>query len=45
MQKALLWLIIVVLVLIALVLYRSRSGSHLDVTPETERAIDKAKRR
>jgi hypothetical protein len=41
----LLWLIVVALLVIGLVLYRSRSGNHLNVTPDAEREIEKAKRR
>lgn len=45
MQRFLLWAIILLVVLIALVLYRSQSRGHLNVTPDAERSIDKAKRR
>ena len=45
MQKILAWLIIVLLIVIGILLYRSRSRSHLDVTPDTRRTIEKAKRR
>jgi preprotein translocase subunit SecG len=46
-QKFLLWAIIVLLiVLISVMLYQSRSGSHrLNVTPDAKRAIEKAKKR
>jgi len=45
LKQLLLWLIIVVVFLIGLLLYRSQSASNLNVTPETEREIDKAQRR
>jgi hypothetical protein len=37
--------IVVALLVIALVLYRSRSRNHLDVTTDAQREIEKAKRR
>jgi hypothetical protein len=45
MKRILLWLILAIAVVIAFLLYRPRSGSHLNVTPEAEREIEKAKRR
>jgi ABC-type uncharacterized transport system permease subunit len=44
-KQLLLWLIVVVVLLIGFLLYRSPSGSRLNVTPEAEREIEKAKRR
>ncbi len=45
-QRFLLWAIVVLfIVLIAVALYRSRSGSHLNVTPDARRAIERAKKR
>jgi hypothetical protein len=44
-RRILLWLIIV-MVLVSFVVYRTRQASpHLNVTPDAERAIEKAKRR
>jgi hypothetical protein len=45
MKQILLWLILIAALVIGLMLYRSRSGSHLNVTPDAEREIEKAKRR
>jgi hypothetical protein len=44
MNRILLWLIIVALLLGGLVLYRSRAGSDLNVTPDAAREIERAKR-
>ena len=44
MNRILLWLFVAVLV-IAFVLYRSRSGSRLNVTPHAQEVIEKAERR
>jgi ABC-type uncharacterized transport system permease subunit len=44
-QRFLLWVIIAAAVISAFALYRSRSGAHLNVAPDAERAIEKAKRR
>jgi hypothetical protein len=44
MRRILLWLIIAV-VLVSFVVYRTWSRSHLNVTPDAEREIEKAKRR
>jgi len=44
-KQLLLWLIVAMVLLIGLLLYRSQSGSGLNVTPEAEREIEKAKRR
>jgi hypothetical protein len=45
MKRALLWLIVAAVLLIGFVLYRARSGSDLNVTPDAAREIEKAKRR
>jgi len=45
MKRILLWLIVAAILLLGLVIYRSRSANHLDVTPDAERAIEKAKGR
>ena len=45
MKRALLWLIVVVLLALAFVLYQRRSENHLNVTPDAERAIEKARQR
>ena len=45
MKKILLWLIVAAALVIGFALYRSRSGTHLNVTPDAEREIEKAKRR
>jgi len=44
LKQLLLWLIVAVVLLIGYLLYRSRSGNDLNITPEAERAIEKAKR-
>jgi len=44
LKQLLLWLIIVVVLLIGFVLYRSQLGNDLNVSPEAEREIEKAKR-
>ena len=46
-NRILLLLIVVALAVlgIAIILYNSRSGNHLNVTPEVEREIEKAKHR
>ncbi len=41
----LLWLIVAAVLVIGFVLYLSRPGSELNVTPDAEREIEKAKRR
>jgi hypothetical protein len=43
-RRILLWLIIV-MVLVSFVVYRTRSRTRLNVTPDAEREIEKAKRR
>jgi len=45
LKQLLLWLIVVVILLIGLLLFRSQSASNLNVTPEAQREIDKAQRR
>jgi hypothetical protein len=45
LKRLVLWLVVAVVVLIGFLLYRSRSGNDLNVTPEAEREIEKAKRR
>jgi len=44
LKQLLLWLIIVMVLLIGFLVYRSRSANDLNVTPEAEREIEKAKR-
>jgi len=44
MKRILLWLIVAAVLVIGFVLYRSRSGDRLDVTPDAERQIEKAKK-
>jgi Tfp pilus assembly protein PilO len=44
-KRTLLWLIVAAVLVIGFVLYRSRSRDHLNVTPDAEREIEKAKRR
>jgi hypothetical protein len=44
-KRALLWVIIAAVLLIAFVIYLRRSQNHLDVTPDAQRAIDKARGR
>jgi hypothetical protein len=43
-RRILLW-VIIVMVLISFVLYRTRSRTRLNVPPDAERTIEKAKRR
>jgi hypothetical protein len=45
MKKILLSLIVAAVLVIGFVLYRSRSGSNLNVTPDAAREIEKALRR
>ena len=45
MKQILLWLIVALVLVIGFLLYRSRSGDHLNVTPEAQREIEKAERR
>ena len=45
MSRALTWVIIVLSILLAYVLYDRWSRSRLHVTPEAQREIDKAKER
>lgn len=45
MKKILLWLIVVAVLVIAVILYLSRSGSRLNVAPNAQREIEKAKQR
>jgi hypothetical protein len=44
MNRTLLWLIVFAALVIGFVFYRSRSETHLNVTPDAERGIEKAKR-
>jgi hypothetical protein len=44
-KRILLWLIVAAILVIGVILCRSRSASDLNVTPEAEREIEKAKRR
>ena len=45
MKRILLWLIVAVALVIGFVLYHSHSTTKLNVTPDAEREIEKAKRR
>lgn len=45
MKRILLWLIVATVLLVAFVIYRSRSAGHLNVTPDAAREIEKAKGR
>ena len=45
LRTILLCLIVAAALVIGFMLYRSRSVSHLNITPDAEREIDKAKRR
>jgi hypothetical protein len=45
MKRILLWLILAGLLAIGFLLYRSRSDSNLNVTPDAKREIEKAKQR
>jgi preprotein translocase subunit SecG len=44
-KRILVWLIVAAVLLIGLVLYRTRSGSNLNVEPHAREVIEKAKRR
>jgi hypothetical protein len=44
-KRILLWLIVAAVLVVGFLLYRSRPGTHLNVTPDAEREIEKAKRR
>ncbi len=45
MRRTLLWLIVAAALVIGFALYRSRSGSTLNVEPHAAEEIEKAKRR
>jgi len=45
MKRAMLWLIAAAVLLVAFLVYRSRSGSDFQVTPDAAREIERAKRR
>lgn len=45
MKRILLWLIVAAALVIGFVLYRSRSRSNLNVTPDAREVIEKARRR
>ena len=45
LRTTLLWLIIATALMIGFLLYRSQSVNNLNVTPDAEREIEKAKRR
>jgi hypothetical protein len=45
MKWTLLWLLVAALLVVGFLLYRSRAGSELNVTPDAAREIEKAKRR
>jgi hypothetical protein len=45
MRRTLLPVIVVAMLILAFVWYRTRARTHLNVTPDAEREIDKAKRR
>jgi hypothetical protein len=44
-KRILLWLVVAVALVITLIVYSTRSTSNLNVTPDAEREIEKAKRR
>jgi hypothetical protein len=44
-KRTLLRLIVAAVLIIAFVLYRSRPRTHLNVTPDAQREIERAKRR
>jgi hypothetical protein len=45
MNRTLLWFILAAVLVIALLLYRARSGRNLDVDPHAREVIEKARRR
>jgi hypothetical protein len=45
MKKILVWLIVAAVLLIGFAVYRSRSRNRLEVTPDAQREIERAKRR
>jgi hypothetical protein len=45
MNRTLLWLIVAAILMIGLVLYRSRPGRNLDIDRHAREEIEKAKRR
>ena len=45
MTKKLIWLIVAILLLFGFLLYLSKPGDGLNVTPDARREIEKAKRR
>jgi hypothetical protein len=45
MNRTLLWLIVAAVLIIGIVVYRSRSGRSLKVDPHAREEIEKAKRR
>ncbi len=45
MKRTVLQLVVAVLLILAFVWYRTRPRTHLNVTPEAQRAIEKAKQR
>ena len=44
MKRALLWLIVAAVMMVAFLLYRSHQDGDLNVTPDAAREIEKAKR-
>jgi hypothetical protein len=44
-KTILFWLIIIALLVIGFMVYRSRSSAHLNVAPDARREIEKAKHR
>ena len=44
-KRTLLWLILAAAIIAGIALYRSRSGIRLNVAPDAEREIERAKRR
>lgn len=44
-NRTLLWLLVAAMLVAGWLLYRSRSDSHLNVTPDANRAIENAKHR
>ena len=45
MKRTLLWVLVAAILLVGFLLYRSQSGSDLNVTPDAAQEIEKAKRR
>ena len=45
MKNKLIWVIVATALLVGFLIYRSRSGSNLNITPDAAEQIEKAKRR